>query len=99
MEPKYKIGDRVTVVHRMQDESYYSYTLDGSIGVVDGTEFNYDGRPIYHLVFDDVVVAHPEPEGSDGVDIKNVAWFNECCLDPAPLQDTVELEDFESVLG
>ena len=96
MEPKYKIGDRVIVVHRMSEDHYFSYTLDGSTGVVDRTELNFKDRPIYHLVFDDVVVAHPER--FDDI-TTNVAWFNEYCLDPAPLQDTVELEDFESVLG
>ncbi len=102
MEPKYSIGDRVLVVHRKEHQRdhtyYYSYMLNGSTGTIDEMTQICDGY-VYHLchddTVDDIVVAHAENFNDHTVES---AWYEECCLDPAPLPDTVDLKDFESVL-
>lgn len=94
MEPKYSIGDRVIVVHRLPANHYYSYILNGSAGKVDEIAEEDEGYS-YHLVYDDLVVADPRHFYSN---TQRLAWYQECCLDPAPSADSIGLEDFESVL-
>lgn len=94
MGSKYKIGDHVIVVHRLPTNTYYSYVLNGSVGTVDGIKEKDEGYS-YHLVYDDLVVADPR-NFYDGT--PRLAWYKECCLDPAPSADSIGLEDFESVL-
>ena len=100
MEPKYNIGDRVTVVHRMSGDYYYSYSLEGSTGTIDQIRQHGD-EYIYHLDHDDVVIAHPEAHTEQQYvdDTPERAWYNERCLDPAPELNVVGLEDFEVILN
>ena len=100
MKPKYSIGDHVLVVHRKDGNCYYSYTLDGSTGIIDEITEMHSGAYACHLRHDDTVdaIVFAHGEDYDPAIVKN-AWYEECCLDPAPLPDTVEFKDFESVLG
>ena len=95
MGSKYKIGDRVIVVHRLPADHYYSYILNGSAGTVDEITEEFGGYT-YHLAYDDLVVADPNNCYDN---TPALAWYKECCLDPAPSADSIGLEDFESVLG
>lgn len=95
MLPKYNIGDRVTVVHRMAGTYYYSYSLAGSTGTIDQMKQLGDDY-LYHIDYDDIVIVHPELV-SDQKAVE--AWYRECCLDPAPKLNAVGLEDFEAVLN
>ena len=96
MGPKYNIGDRVTVVHRMSGDYYYSYSLAGSTGTIDQMKQHGDGW-IYHLDHDDIVIAHPEEKYVDA-ETPEKAWYNERCLDPAPEFNVVGIDDFEAIL-
>lgn len=97
MGPKYNIGDQVTVTHRMTGDFYYSYSLEGSTGTIDQIKQHGDGY-IYHLNHDDIVIAHPEQQFVDDQTPER-AWYNECCLDPAPKLNAVGLENFEAILS
>jgi len=96
---KYEIGDRVIVVHRMDEPNYYSYVFEGSVGVIEKVDFAL--QPIYYVAHEDLVIAHTDScyNAKEIAQIKRGAWYNECCLDPAPLPDAVEFKDFELVLG
>lgn len=100
MEPKYSIGDRVLVVHRKNGTYYYSYTLEGSTGTIDKMNEMRGGVYAYHLrhddTVDDIVVAHAENFNATTVER---AWYEECCLDPAPELNVVGVEDFEAILN
>ena len=98
-KPKYEIGDRVIVIHRMDEPNYYSYVFEGSVGVIEKIEFAM--QPIYYVAHEDLVIAHTDScyNAKEIQQIKRGAWYNECCLDLLPYSEPVCYDVFEAVLA
>ena len=97
---KYSIGDRVIVVHRLDGDGYYSYKFEGSIGTVDaiGPDMLHDGDYIYKLNHDILNTENCTEDCDNVFTLACNAWYQECCLDPAPANIEVDDEEFEEVL-
>ena len=96
---KYNLGDRVIVVHRLDDNGYFSYKLDGSIGTVIAVEHDLiNNCYIYKLDHEEINSENCDCGADEVFKLASDAWYQECCLDPAPVGGEVNDEDFEEVL-
>lgn len=88
---KYEIGDRVVVVHRGDSQTFYSYTLEGSVGAIRNIAYQ-DYRPIYQLDFEYIPPDNHTNirSGEKLFEYARCAWFAEYCLDPCHEQDVTQ---------